>query len=187
MASILLVAPGIARAHAPIIGVTGFPGGLLHPLLVPMHALMILAAGLLLGQQPHHRLHAGIFVCGVAAGSIAIAAAYAPAYASNAVTYAALTVGVLLALGKPIPALLSGLVAAGAGVAIALDSPPEAIFIHDAILMQLGTLLGATVLIAAITEAALRLRRNWQRVGMRIIGSWISASALLVMMTRMIR
>ena len=53
-ALIVLVLMSIAEpalAHPPPLGIPGFPGGLLHPLLVPSHLLAILALGLLAGQQ----------------------------------------------------------------------------------------------------------------------------------------
>jgi hydrogenase/urease accessory protein HupE len=40
-----------ASAHPVIQGVTGFPGGLLHPVLEPAHALSLVALGLMVGQQ----------------------------------------------------------------------------------------------------------------------------------------
>jgi urease accessory protein len=44
-----------------------------------------------------------------------------------------------------------------------------------------GTALGACLALAIIAACASRLRRSWQRVGMRIVGSWIAASAILVL------
>jgi len=46
-------------AHAPFIGVDGFYGGLLHPLLVPAHAMALLALGLLIAGAAGSRKEAG--------------------------------------------------------------------------------------------------------------------------------
>ncbi len=49
-AVILCLATAAAQAHTVIPGIGGFPGGLLHPLLVPAHALTLIALGLLAGS-----------------------------------------------------------------------------------------------------------------------------------------
>ena len=48
---VVLALPGTASAHSGFAGATGFTGGLLHPLLVPAHILVVAALGLLIGQQ----------------------------------------------------------------------------------------------------------------------------------------
>ena len=50
-AAALVLSAQPALAHPPPLGIGGFPGGLLHPLFVPAHALAVLALGLLIGQQ----------------------------------------------------------------------------------------------------------------------------------------
>ena len=48
---LLWVGAESARAEAPMGGIEGFYGGLLRPILVPAHALGLLALGLFIGQQ----------------------------------------------------------------------------------------------------------------------------------------
>ena len=52
---------------------SGLIAGLLHPLTVPAHALALLAAGLLVGQQRRLVLPLAVFAVGLAAGLAAIA------------------------------------------------------------------------------------------------------------------
>src|SRR5262250_488988 len=73
----LVVAGGPAQAHDVVAGVGGFSGGLLHPLLVPAHALALLALGLALGQQPRWPAGALFFGVGLVAGITLIVAAFA--------------------------------------------------------------------------------------------------------------
>lgn len=187
IAFVLLIVPDIARAHPPAFGMTGFYGGLLHPLFVPLHALAILAMSLLIGQQARRWASVLGFAIGLAAGSIAIASAYAPTFAAHAVLSAGLLASALLAIGKPLPEFVTVVLAAATGYVIALDSPPETLSIQEAILMQLGTFLAATFLVGLIAAAAARLKREWQRIAIRIVGSWIAASAILVMASRIVR
>ena len=49
MAFVLSAQP--AFAHPAPLGIGGFPGGLIHPLFVPAHAMAVVALGLLIGQQ----------------------------------------------------------------------------------------------------------------------------------------
>jgi urease accessory protein len=92
--------------------------------------------------------------------------------------------GVLLALARPMPVVLGIVVAAAIGLAQALDSPPEAISLTDANLALAGTAMGSAVLLTVLTWLASRLRREWQRIGVRIVGSWMAASAILVLVLR---
>ena len=50
-----LISAAPAQAHVPIEGVGGFYGGLLHPILVPAHALALLALGIFIGRRKHGR------------------------------------------------------------------------------------------------------------------------------------
>ena len=47
----LLLTPLTVSAHSPIEGVDSFYAGLLHPVFVPSHLLLLIALGLFLGQR----------------------------------------------------------------------------------------------------------------------------------------
>lgn len=187
IAAILALAPSAVSAHPVFGGAGGFYGGLLHPVLVPAHVMAIVASASLIAQQdprwtwPTHWLSPAGFATGLVVGMIAIADAYVPAFSYEAVLALALASGALLAVAIQLPSILAGALALAIGFAIALDSPPDAMTLREAIVVQLGTFCGATILFAAAIEIAARLRRNWQQIGLRIIGSWIAASAVLVL------
>ncbi|MBM3529503.1 MAG: hypothetical protein FJX62_15545 [Alphaproteobacteria bacterium] len=184
---------GPALAHPPPLGIPGFLGGLLHPAFVPAHLMAIAAFGILCGQ---HRVAWGIadlaaFAAGLAAGLGAIAVAYAPQWAGLALLVLALTSGVLAALAKPLPPFLGLALAAMTGMAVGLDSPPDTIKVDEANRMLAGTALGAVILFAVTRELSARLvqalARPWTRVGVRVLGSWIAASAALVLAMQLSR
>jgi urease accessory protein len=172
-----------ASAHPPFAGATGFYGGLLHPLFVPTHALAVLGLGLLIGQRsPRGRWPVAVaYAAGLGAGCTAMIAAFAPQFAAESLLAAAAVCGALLALARPVPQLIGCVLALVVGMALALDSPPGGISVREANVTLLGTFCGAIILLLAVLGVAAILRRDWQKLGVRIVGSWIAASAILVL------
>lgn len=186
---LILLSAGDALAHPPPLGLRGFPGGLLHPLAVSAHVLAITGLGILIGQQMPRwgRAAPAGFIAALAVGLTAIALALVPRYAAEAVLGFALIAGVLTAVARPLPESAGCALAAAIGLSVALDSPPDVVSIREANFMLLGTGLSAAILLVVATFCASRLRRGWQRVGARILGSWIAASAMLVLALQFVR
>ena len=184
---VALVVADTAAAHSDLAVSTGFYGGLLHPLFVPAHLLVVAALGLLIGQQAPRwgRAMPFIYVVAIVAGLAAVALAYVPSLTEESLLALTAVAGLLVALARPMPSAIGWLLAAGIGLALALDSPPDEISLSEASVALLGTACGATILLLAVVEGASRLTRDWQRIGMRILGSWIAASALLVLAMRL--
>ena len=94
----------------------------------------------------------------------------------------------LVALARPLPRVVGWLLAAATGLALALDSPPEAISLArrqpDAARHRARR---GIVLLVSLLQVTSRLHRAWQRIGARIVGSWIAASAILVLALRLVR
>jgi hypothetical protein len=166
---------------------SAFAGGLFQPLLVPAHASVLLALGLLLGQQGRALVPLIAFATALAAGLAAIALAVGQTPAGNVVLLAAALTGILVALARPLPLALYTALAAVTGAALGLDSPPQAISLAEATVTLIGLGIGACCMLAIVVIAARSLRRDWQRIGMRIVGSWIAASAILVLALRYAR
>jgi len=168
---------------------SGLLGGLLHPLTTPAHALALLALGLLVGQQrgAARRVSTTAFAAGLIAGLAAIASALGPTAADVVVLVVAALAGLLVALARPLPLVAGVPLMALSGAALGLDSPPQATSVTVAIAMLIGTGLGACLAFAVVATCAGRLAAAWQRIGMRILGSWIAASALLVLALRFAR
>src|SRR3981081_1577731 len=174
-------------------GMSGFVAGLLHPLVLPAHVLALLALGLLIGQQMAGRqiVSLAAFVIGLAAGLTAIAFAVGQTLAADVLLAVAFVSGAFAAMARPLPALAYALLAAIAGVALGLDSPPETVSIAVATAMLIGTGLGASLALAVIVAGTSYLfgvhEWIWARIGGRILGSWIAASAILVLALRFAR
>jgi hydrogenase/urease accessory protein HupE len=178
-----------ATAHAPFEGAGSFYGGVLHPLFVPAHLLAIMSTGLLVGQQlPHWHWQApASYVAGLTVGFAAMISAFAPVPTVEILLAVTATSGALIALARPLPELLGCALAITTGVALALDSPPGVISVREANVILIGTFCGATMLLLAMVELTAMLCREWQRIGVRILGSWIAAIAVMVLTLRLAR
>jgi len=80
-----------------------------------------------------------------------------------------------------VPRLLIWLLTAIAGTSLALDSPPQAVTIAAAYATLVGTALGACAILVVVATIASHANADWQRLCIRILGSWIAASAILVL------
>ena len=175
-----------ACAHAPIAGAGGMFGGLLHPFFVPAHLLALIGLGLLIGQQERGRRALELnFVVALMAGLVAIALAAGPSRANDVLIVSAVVSGLLAAWARPLPQQIGWPLAAVTGAAIGLDSPPEVIDLTTATVMLIGTGCGASMLLVVIAEGTAVLRRDWQRIGVRVAGSWTAAAAILVLALRL--
>src|SRR4029077_1977648 len=65
VASLLLLTTP-AFAHAPIMGIGGVFGGLLHALLIPEHGASLVALGIVLGRQETSPRRSGVLIFGAA-------------------------------------------------------------------------------------------------------------------------
>jgi urease accessory protein len=167
----------------------GFYGGLLHPVRTPTHGLALLGLGLLIGQQPadRRRLPQVSFVLALAGGLVALALAVGETPAGEVLLLGGALSGALAAAAFRLPLLVLGPLALAIGAAIGLDSPPEVISVQEGVVMLIGTGLGATIALALVVAAAARMARDWQRIGVRVLGSWTAASALLAIAVRFAR
>jgi urease accessory protein len=185
----LVLAAGSAAAHDVVPGVGGFYGGLMHPLLVPAHALALAGLGLFVGGQSR-RIGAGLtalFAAALVVGVTAVVSAVSPMYQDDVVVVIAAASGILVALARPVSVLVSAPLVVVAGVAIMLDSVPHEISMQTTFLALVGTAIAAVVIATFLAEAARAAGRDWQRIGVRILGSWVAASAILVLALRLAR
>jgi urease accessory protein len=184
---VILTSTTPAFAHSPIMGIGGVLGGMLHALLIPEHGLSLLALGLALGQQEQSVRRAGIliFVIALTCGLVAAAFSLGETLAADALLTATGILG-LLVVTMWIPTYLLWALAAIAGLTIALDSRPEVASNEEAIRMLLGSGLGAAASLAIVAEVSFLLKSNAQRIVARVVGSWITAIAILVLSLRIV-
>ncbi len=180
---VLYLIPGAAFALSPIEGLNSFLDGLLHPLFVSSHLLLLVAIGLYFGQQgigeclPAIKLFVVSTLAGLAASWFSVAGD-----AEILVLGEALVIGLLVAARpnlKPYWSLLIGMVC---GLSLGLDSAQPDLIVAQRLISLCGSFLGLAVLLLHTTAFADWFRkRHWQRTSVRIIGSWVSASAMLVL------
>jgi urease accessory protein len=158
-----------------------FAEGFLNPMLLPEHALALVALGLFVGRQPSRGVTLLVFAAALAFGLMAIALAVGQTPARNVLLADAALIGVLVAAAWAPPQPIAWLLAAIAAAALALDSPPQATTLAQANATLIGIALGACAVLIAVVVCAGRAKEWWQQVGVRILGSWIAASAILVL------
>jgi urease accessory protein len=158
----------------------GFVGGLLNPLTTPVHVLTLLALALLLARQPQRFTGVLVFAIALAGGFLAIVLAVETTPARTVLLAVAVALGLMIAAAWA-PRLFAWLLTAIAGAALALDSPPQAVRLSEAYATLGGTALGACATLVVVAAVAAHANADWQRLGVRIVGSWIAASAILVL------
>lgn len=178
---------GAAHAHG-FVGGAGFLNGALHPLVVPAHALSLLAFGLMTGQQACRVPLTILFPATLVAGILMIVSAAFPLDLVPMLLLAcAAAAGLLTALARPLPVIVPAAILAAGAMALIIDSVPSVISKSETILALGGTIFTATSMLALTAYAATKLTRDWQRIGVRIVGSWTAASALLVLALQLTR
>jgi urease accessory protein len=179
----LFLSSPTAQAHDFIEG-AGFLNGFLHPLLVPAHALCLLAFGLMTGQQDKfgRMFLTALFPAALIAGILLIMYAVFPIDLVPMVLLASgASAGLLTALAQPLPRVIPAVILIAGGLSLVVDSVPSVVSKRDTILALSGTVLTAALALALVACLATILTRDWQRIGVRILGSWTAASTLLVL------
>jgi urease accessory protein len=157
-----------------------FVGGFINPLLTPAHALTLTALALCVGQQKKAGAALIVFALALIVGFVVIVLAVEETPARMVLLADAAALGVMTAAAWT-PRSVVCLLAAMAGVALALDSPPQALTIAEAYAALAGTAVGACGMLVLAATIASQANADWQRLGLRILGSWIAASAILVL------
>jgi hypothetical protein len=167
-------------------GAGGFAGGLLHPLSVPAHVLALIGLSLIVGR---HFLSAGTaiivaFALGLAGGLGTIAWGIGETPATDVLLASVALCGLMAASGISVPVPLAAPFGAVSGLALGLDSPPESIFLGEAVAMLIGTACGGVAALGLCALTASAAARLWQGIVLRVAGSWVAATAILVLALR---
>ena len=183
LAVALLLLPTAVLAHSPIKGLDNFYAGFLHPIFVPAHLLAALALGILCGQQGPKDLQAALIAYLVATlAGLAVSVLPTRPDVELPLVIGAAATGAMVALDRRLPLPVYLLLATALGVMVGIDSAQDDLTGRGRLAALLGTLLAAYMLVLyAMVLSEFFSRRHWQRIGLRIVGSWIAASALLVL------
>ncbi len=179
IASFVATAP--AHAHALLDGVGEFYAGLLHPIIVPAELLAITAIGLLLGFCGFKHCHYGIpalaagLILGLATGITGTAGGWGVDLLLGVALVAAATV----TAGIGLPVALTAMLALVGGFAVGLDAQPETQSLASALMTGTATVLSGTIMVLVVSAIVLSREKFWQKVAVRVAGSWITASGML--------
>jgi len=176
-----------AYAHGTV-AAGDFYAGMLHPIIHVEQALALLAAGLWCGQTVGNRglRAATVFTAMLGAGALCALRGLRFDAAPFAVAASLIVLGLLVALRRSLPDFLAlplaGLFGALHGFALASGMATQ-------LTAQLGYVSGLLLATAlALFYPAWFVRRFevfWIQVGVRIAGSWIAATGLILLALRM--
>lgn len=160
--------------------------GLLYPLSTPTHVVILTGLGLIAGRNfaPAGAAIIAAFALGLAGGLVGIAWGVGETPARDVLLAGTVLCGLIAAADVAVPVPLAVPMALVSGSALGLDSPPQSIFLGEAVAMLAGTAfggLGALTMIALAASAAARWHRG---IALRVAGSWIAAIAILVLALR---
>ena len=176
-------APQLAHAHVPFAGLNNLYNGLLHPVVVPAHLLLLTASGLFLGKQgarvvPPSFLLFCLFTFGGLVATLFFTGGVGELYLLGV----AAVIGLLIAANLRIPFVLCVAVAALTGFLLGLDTTQTVLVGKAKFFSLLGSGLGICFLfLYPLAFADYFGDRNWQKIGVRIVGSWVAASSILVL------
>lgn len=179
----LSLAAGDASAHTVIPGVSGFPGGMLHPVLVATHAISLVAFGLMIGQQrrTHRFVLLALFVAALAVATGLVMQAFAPSQAELVLLGCGALAALLVAVGRPLPLVVAGVPVAIGGAALLMDSVPPVPSVRETLLSLAGTALTACIVLVMVTGNTMEPKRPWLRIAVRVAGSWCAAAIALIL------
>jgi urease accessory protein len=164
----------------------GLAGGLMQALL-PAHAMAMISTALLAARAklwPAIGFVVAAFAAGLAGGLAALALGVGESPARDVLLAAALLGGLAAAAALTVPGLAVRSTAFVVGLALGLDSPPDAILLREAVLGLIGAWCAGVALLVAALAVATPLGRLWNGIALRVAGSWLAATATLVLALR---
>jgi hydrogenase/urease accessory protein HupE len=163
-----------------------FLQGLQHPLLTPSHLIILIALGILLGQQGRQHSTVGLLVFSVSVFlGLVITRFYSPEITLEiSLLVIAGVISMLIILKLSLPRLIMIVFAMLTGGLIGVESAPVLIPGLKASRIytdMAGSLISVSLILLLVTVIAIFINRLWQGIALRIMGSWLFASAMMVL------
>lgn len=165
--------------------------GCLHPLIVPAHLMVLLALGLLLGQQDKGLLRTGLISFLVSSFLVSLSMALVLTrvlpriqHSDLSLLVLALSLGSLVILKLRLNFALVLTLSVMTGGLIGLDSAITALPGLDKskiYLQLLGTWLSATLMLSLLALLSFYLNKLLAGIAVRVIGAWVTAGSLMVL------
>ena len=179
---LLILFPAPAEAHLNSTGLGPVYDGLLHFLLSPEDLLPVLALALLAGQRGAEHGRRALFALPTAwfaGGLMGLTTHTSGSTALTCISF--LLLGVLLASDAKLTLRATTTLAVIVGLFHGFLNGTGMGRPADGGLVLLGLIFGIFVLAAVAAAFVVRLRRPWERIAVRVAGSWIAASGLLML------
>jgi urease accessory protein len=180
--ALLVLWPEVSEAHSPIPGIGAFYGGFLHPILVPSQLVLLLAVNLAVGGSSGSSARSGsvAIIVGLAVGLALGSLLPVAALSSTILLVAALVFVIPVIVAATLAPSVALLCSCAAGLLVGFDSAPESGTFVAMLLASVGTIVGGALLTLIVLALSLSVSRDWQRIGIRVLGSWIAAASILV-------
>lgn len=177
------IMPQTAHAHGQIAGIGDFYGGVLHPLYSPSHIVLVLVLGLHLGQTAVKNFKSALpaFLIMSAIGLFVTLVADVAPIDQPILLGLALATACLVMLENSASPIITAVLFGTSGLLIGLDSSVEGGSSSSVVKSLIGTWLMLAYVIFMLGAALATLKKHWQRVGIRVVGSWVFAISLLVL------
>lgn len=180
---LFLLFPTSAQAHSDL-RLGPFAGGILHPLETPAHLLLLISLGLFLGQHPLLSLKSPLVIFGFTTAVALLLAAVINLSGIPQVPLFCLSLGLgaLISSGFKPPGWIYLLLLVLPAVGIGLDSGFGSLPMIVACEVLFATWVCLLVMVGYIAfYVSLLPARQWSRIGVRILGSWIVAISVLIL------
>ncbi|MEZ5477162.1 MAG: HupE/UreJ family protein [Thiolinea sp.] len=176
-----LLCPLPAFAHAPLQGFGSFVNGFLHPLLIPAQILVLLGLGLLVGRQGSEAIRRTLPVYMLSVlGSVVLGLFY-PLPLEWLLLAMALLLAAAVISGYFVPTWILVLAAVLSALLIGTDSLIADFSGRERYFALLGSVVGSSLLLIYVSGIAESLQILKDGIVLRVLGSWIAASALMVL------
>lgn len=177
----LAISPSICEAHLVSTGLGPFYDSAYHLVLTPEAIVPIVAIALLVGLKgpTHSRWTLFVLPSAWLFGSLFTSSATeGPPMVLVAILF--LLCGGLLATDAPLPPIVTTMLAAASGVVLGAFNGGAMSQSGLTAIPLLGTTTVVFVVVAIGASEVISLRAAWTRIAVRVAGSWIAATGLLL-------
>jgi urease accessory protein len=182
IAALSLLMPIRAEAHLPGIGLGPVYDGIFHLLLSPEDFIPVIAVALLAGQRGAYSSRLVLWILPVAWFVGGLTGMFIGIPSGSALTcFSFLVLGSLIAANTKLSVPLTTAVAALLGCFHGYLNGSGINRFNDGAYFLLGLALTVFVVVALFTSFVVPLRRQWTLIVVRVAGSWIAASGLLML------
>lgn len=183
LAAAALLAPSGAEAHLVQTGFGPFYDGISHLALTPDDLLSVVALALLAGLGGARAGRVALFVLPMAwlAGGLAGLARPVVDSSPAVTTLSFLVLGVLVVVDRRLPAGGVAAIAAAFGLVHGFLNGAAMARVGVGFVGLLGIVAAVFALVALLAALVVSRRHPWERIAVRVAGSWIAAVGLLML------